>query len=58
VLPLQGLLVARRGGDAAWSKPLRGTRVRLNAERFIAALRRKIEHSRHPERLATPDKTR
>jgi hypothetical protein len=26
--------------------------------RSIAALRRKIEHSRHPERLATPDKTR
>jgi hypothetical protein len=36
----------------------RAPAIRPNAGRFIAALRRKIELSGHPERLATADKTR
>jgi hypothetical protein len=55
---LQVHLVTRRGD--AWSVPVWGTAPYDTAAcgRFIAALRRKVELSWHPERLATPDKTR
>jgi hypothetical protein len=51
--------VARRADDAA-SPKLVGERRAYDIEcgQFIAALRRKIELLRHPERLATADKTR
>jgi hypothetical protein len=57
---LQVHLVTRRGDDAARSVPVWGTAPYDPAAcgRFIAALRRKVELSWHPERLATPDKTR
>jgi diadenosine tetraphosphate (Ap4A) HIT family hydrolase len=56
-------VVARRRDDAAWPKPVWGAAPAraydpAERERLIAALRREIDLSGRPERLATCHKTR
>jgi diadenosine tetraphosphate (Ap4A) HIT family hydrolase len=56
-------IIARERDDPAWPKPVWGTVTARAYDpaargRFIAALRRNVEHSWPMERLATPSKTR